>query len=85
MEGRLPVKVKIDLDHASITGAEGIISEEVFTPGEFSALADLLVSLNAPNNQGTPIRRLTDLLWALQNDTDAFILHSTARLEERET
>lgn len=71
------MNINIGIGYAFVTDATGIVGEEVFTPGEFAALADTLESLNAPGNVGTPLRRLTDLLWALQNDTSAMVLYST--------
>ena len=58
------------------------IRHERFTDGEVAGLADLLEGFNKPGNQGTALRRLTDLLWELQANTDAYIL-TTDREELR--
>ena len=52
----------------------GVISEEAFTIAEASNLANFLEQHNTPGNRGTPLRRLTDMMWALQNDTDVVIV-----------
>lgn len=52
-----------------------------FTPDECLNLADVLEGLNRPNNPDPALRRLTDALWALGNDTDQVVI--TAPGEER--
>ncbi len=59
---------------ATIKGADGIVWTEAFTAAEFANLADMLEGLNTPNNGGSPLRRLTDMLWALQNDSSACVV-----------
>lgn len=59
---------------ATIAGAEGIVWHENFTSAEFWDLAHALESLNEPGNQGAPLRRLTDMCWALCNDSSACIV-----------
>ena len=72
------VKVVVDpgMGRAVVMDAELLVSWETFTPGQCADLADLLEGLNKPGNRGTPLRRLTDLLWALQNDTSVFVVTS---------
>lgn len=52
-----------------------------FTPEDCLNLADVLEGLNRPNNPDPALRRLTDALWALGNDTDQVVI--TAPGEER--
>ena len=68
------MEIHCGIGDASLSGAEGIVWPEQFTAAEFWDLADQLERLNVPDNQGTPIRRLTDMLWALCNDSSACIL-----------
>lgn len=68
------MKVETGIGWGRVCDAEHTVSHEQFTHSECAWLADLLESHNAPNNTGSAVRRLTDMLWALQNDTDAFII-----------
>jgi hypothetical protein len=67
----------------SVNDAEGIVSEESFTSVEFAALAFELETLATEAADNPLMRRLTDMLWALQNDTDACILYNRDALPEQ--
>lgn len=61
-----------------ISDAENAVSILRISPEDCWDLADKLENLNTPGNHQTPLRKLTDALWALGNDTDAFLIHSTS-------
>lgn len=66
--------VRIEGDNASILNAEGI-GHEAFTIKEADELRAMLVSTFENYDEGnSPLSRLINLLHALTNDTDAFIL-----------
>ena len=51
-----------------------IIWQDRYTEAELLDLADVLEGLNTPGNRGTPIRRITDMVWALVNDSAVCIV-----------
>jgi hypothetical protein len=72
------MKIDVGIGEATIRNVEGVVGHEQFSNDECFELADMLENLNTPDNGGAAIRRLTDLLWALQNDTSVMILSNPA-------
>jgi hypothetical protein len=69
--------VNVAANQAYVGGTDGVVWKEGFTGVEFFDLANQLEALNTPNNGGTPLRRLTDMCWALQNDSSACVVFNT--------
>jgi hypothetical protein len=68
----MAMQVKIGIGEAHVTGAEGIVSQEQFTFHELSQMADFIAELEMSDDD--PMQRLMHLLYALTNDTDAFVI-----------
>ena len=70
-------EIKIDLvGGTTIPPTQGITSVEGFTSEEFADMADFLESHLEPSDNGSHLRRLANMLWALQNDTTVFVLYN---------
>lgn len=66
------MQVTIGIGEAHVTGAEGIVSQEQFTFHELSQMADFIADMEITDSD--PLQRLMLLLYALTNDTDAFVI-----------